>query len=119
MFLTVRHGFWDLSSPTRDRTRAVKALSPNHCTARKFPRVMFFVGREGWEVRGRVTNHPGLSGTGRAPGYRTLGSKTGMRRSPWWRGRSQQEKPWASVSRSWLAPNSLFAKLGNLPGVDL
>ena len=35
-FLAMLRGLWDLSSPTRDRTRAlaVKAQSPNHWTAR-------------------------------------------------------------------------------------
>ena len=38
----------DLSSPTRDRTRAlaVEALSPNHWTAREIP--MFFLKNHQW-----------------------------------------------------------------------
>ena len=37
-FLTTLWGMWDLTSWTRDRTKAptVKVLSPNHCTTRKF-----------------------------------------------------------------------------------
>ena len=39
-FVAVPRGLQDLSSLTRDRTRApaVKVLSPNHWTAREFPR---------------------------------------------------------------------------------
>ena len=38
-FFATPCGLWDHSSPTRDRTwaPAVKALSPNHWTAREFP----------------------------------------------------------------------------------
>ena len=38
-------GLWDLSSPTRDWTRAsaVKALSPNRWTTREFPTAVFLI----------------------------------------------------------------------------
>ena len=38
--LAMLHGWWDLSSPTRDWTQAiaVNAPNPNHWTAREFPR---------------------------------------------------------------------------------
>ena len=41
--LATPHGLWDLSSPTRDQTRApaVKVLSPNHWTTREFPSISF------------------------------------------------------------------------------
>ena len=45
IFLAAPHGIRDLSSPTRDRTPglAVKALSPNHWTAREFSSFFFFL----------------------------------------------------------------------------
>lgn len=43
-FWTMTCGLWDLSSPSRDRTRApaVKTASPNHWTAREFLQVFCF-----------------------------------------------------------------------------
>ena len=43
-FLAIPCVLWDLSSPTRDRTRALalKALSPNHWTDREFPGLLNF-----------------------------------------------------------------------------
>ena len=43
-FLKLQHGLRDLSSPTRHWTgaEAVKALSPDHCTIREFPKSLFF-----------------------------------------------------------------------------
>ena len=42
-YLAVLHGFWDLSSPTSDRTwaPAVKVQNPNHWTAREFLGILF------------------------------------------------------------------------------
>ena len=44
--LAAPHGLQDLSSPTRDQSQApaVKALSPNHWTAREFPVLIFYNG---------------------------------------------------------------------------
>ena len=43
--LAAPHGSWDLSSPTRDRTRAsaVKAQSTNHGTAKELPSFGFLM----------------------------------------------------------------------------
>ena len=51
-FLAMPHGLWDLSSPTRDRTRAPssEAPSPNHWTAREIPD---FYLKSGLTVQGR------------------------------------------------------------------
>ena len=47
------HALRDLSSPTKDGTRApaVKALSPNHWTTREFPPLTFYICIWNWETR--------------------------------------------------------------------
>ena len=44
--MILKCGLWDLSSLTKDRTwaMAMKAPSPNHGTAREFPKLWYFSG---------------------------------------------------------------------------